>query len=813
MALAQLSIDLVAKLAEFKRDMDRAANEARSFRENVSKELAALKSGAATFAAGLAGGMAAAFSVGAVTEWIGRTTEAADELNRLSQQTGVSVEALSAWGNVAKRNGQDVNDLSELIQELSLKLAETDKDTEGAGLALKQLGLSYQELGKLGAEEAFKKVATAVSGVEDSGKKTAMVMAILGDEGQKYVSTLNTIGSAGELEATITAQQAEAAARYRDSLGALSAAGDAWSQSIVAGITPALDEAARALTDVITGTGGMTAEARRLASDGSLADWARGGVTALTYLMDAGALVTRSIKTIVITIGAMMANAGAGISAVGEAASRAASGDFSGALESLKGYHAQVKSIDADLSADLSATWGQTLGSQIRERMEQIKGVGAEAKKATEAAKKSAKDFTLVKKDDAAAKKAAEEQKKALEEYNKLVTTIRTKTAADEAEAQGLAPLTEAQRYALEVMTQIRDGRLKLTAEQKRTVVGYLEEAAAAEASAIAAKRQSEWLQASAEESAAAREAATQRTAQLRESVEAERLQAQEVGLSARALADLRHARELDKAAALESRAAAMDGLDSHSALTAEWRAQAEAIRELVAAQRSRADAEQRQREDPIAGFGRGLAAVREELAATGTATEQAFGSIAGGIEEALTGAFSGSADGAKKLFETIKSEALKMLVIRPLMQQLFGGGGGGSPWGALLSSVGGLFAGGAGNAGFGNYTGAGMAAAFGRATGGPVSGGSLYQVNETGPELLTTGGRDYLMMGGDGGYITPVVPQSGQRGGGPVTITYAPQITIDSRSDRSAVMADVAAVNRRGQAEMMEMLKNRGVL
>lgn len=814
MALAQLSIDLVAKLANFQRDLDRAAAETRGFREQVAKELEGLKSGAATFAAGLAASMGAAFSVGAITDWIGRTTEAADELTRLSQQTGVSVEALSAWGNVAKRNGQDVNDLSELIQELSLKLTETDTDAEGAGLALKQLGLSYKDLGKLGAEEAFLKVSQAVAGVEDSGKKTAMVMAILGDEGQTYVSTLNQIGSAAELEATITAQQAEQATRYRDSLATLGAAGEAWSQSVVSGIIPALDEAARALTDVIAGTGGMTAEARRLAGDGSLTDWARGGVTALTYLMDAGALVTRSLKSIGLVIGGMLANAGAGISAVGEAAKRAAAGDFGGALDALKGYQAQVKSIDADLSADLSSTWGQTLGSQIRDRIDQIKTAGTEAKKATDAAKKSAGGFSLVKADDSEAKKAAEAAKKAQEEYEKLLTSIRTKTAADDAEAQGLAPLTDAQRYALEVMTQIRDGRLKLSDEQKRTVAQYLEEAAAAEAAADAAKRQAEWLKTSADEMAASGDQQRQRTEALREQAAAARQEADEFGLSAGALQELRHARELDKAAALESRAEAMAGLDSHAELTAEWRAQAEAIRAIVAAQQDRAAAGQRQRTDPMAGMQRGLERWREELSATGDDMERAFGSVAGGIEGALTSAFSGSADGAKQLFATIKAEAMKMLVIRPIMQQIFGGSsGGGNLLGSLAGAIGATFGGVGGNAGYGDYSSAGMAAAFGRATGGNVAGGSLYQVNEVGPELLTTGGRDYLMMGGEGGYVTPITPGAASGGGGPVTITYAPQITIDSRADRGAIMSDVAALNQRSQGEMMQMLRNKGVL
>lgn len=51
---------------------------------------------------------------------------------------------------------------------------------------------------------------------------------------------------------------------------------------------------------------------------------------------------------------------------------------------------------------------------------------------------------------------------------------------------------------------------------------------------------------------------------------------------------------------------------------------------------------------------------------------------------------------------------------------------------------------------------GQGLSFGGGRAGGGSVSAGSFYEVNETGPELLTTGGRTFLMMGAGTGQVTP---------------------------------------------------------
>lgn len=331
----------------------------------------------------LAAGIGAALAGGALAGWIGQAADAADEVARLADQTGISAEKLSAWGNVAQRNGQDLNDLAELTTEMSLRLSEIDKDSEGAGLALKNLGLDYKALAAMPAEQAFEAIARSVAGTENSGRKTALVMAALGDEAQKYITTLNTIGAAGQMEAIVTAQQAAAAREYKDALNGVSAAGAAWSQSIVAGILPALSEAARALDDVMSGTNGMTAEARKLAQDGSITDWARAGVIALTYLADAGSVVVRAFKIVGHTIAADAAIAGEAFSALGSAAKLALSGDFAAAAETVRGGMARVKSISADASATLDGMWSEkTLGAKIRDRMEQTKAYTAAAQTA-----------------------------------------------------------------------------------------------------------------------------------------------------------------------------------------------------------------------------------------------------------------------------------------------------------------------------------------------------------------------------------------------------------------------------------------------
>lgn len=69
---------------------------------------------------------------------------------------------------------------------------------------------------------------------------------------------------------------------------------------------------------------------------------------------------------------------------------------------------------------------------------------------------------------------------------------------------------------------------------------------------------------------------------------------------------------------------------------------------------------------------------------------------------------------------------------------------------------------------------------ATGRATGGSVNSNGLYRVNENGPELLTVGGRDYLMMGAGAGMVSP----AGGGGGLVVNNTYVNPQMDDRRSE-----------------------------
>ncbi len=141
---------------------------------------------------------------------------------------------------------------------------------------------------------------------------------------------------------------------------------------------------------------------------------------------------------------------------------------------------------------------------------------------------------------------------------------------------------------------------------------------------------------------------------------------------------------------------------------------------------------------------------------------------VAGQAKTAFTSLYDGITDavvewaaGSDQKFGDVAASFAKMIAKMALQASVS------SVWTSIFGAavtVGGAAAGGTITSGFTYGLGsasAGLTYGGGRAVGGQVSGGSFYQVNEKGPELLNQGGKSYLMMGGDGGSITPLTSGS----------------------------------------------------
>jgi len=320
---------------------------------------------------GTMGSIAAAVGLVSFKNVIASAIASADRLDELSQSSGMSVEALSGLAQVGKIAGVELDTVTAASNKLSLALTQTDAEGAGAARAIKNLGLNFADFVKLSPEDRMQTVAKAMAEFQDGSEKTATAMALFDKSGAELLPFLNDLAQVGELQARVTTEQAAAAANFSDNLARVQASGNAWKNDLAMGMIPVLDEALQAVLQVTNGAGGLRDEIKKLAADGSIAQWTRNAITGLSYVVDAVQVVVRVFQTMGKKIAAELAAIGAYFGGVGEAIQKVMTGDFTGAGAAVRGGFREAVNIGKEFMADMAEVWsGQTLGQRFRAALE-----------------------------------------------------------------------------------------------------------------------------------------------------------------------------------------------------------------------------------------------------------------------------------------------------------------------------------------------------------------------------------------------------------------------------------------------------------
>lgn len=184
-------------------------------------------------------------------------SDVGDSLQKMSQRTGLSVEALSELAFAADSSGTSLETIEAAVRTMQKNLAGGAAATRET---LSQLGLSLESLQGLNPEQQFKTLADAIADIQDPGQKAALAMELFGKSGTQLLP-LFAEGAAGieamqkqarELGLTMTTEDANAAAALNDALGALMASLKRTVTLIGAAVAPALQSVAEWLTLLIT---------------------------------------------------------------------------------------------------------------------------------------------------------------------------------------------------------------------------------------------------------------------------------------------------------------------------------------------------------------------------------------------------------------------------------------------------------------------------------------------------------------------------------------------------------------------------------
>lgn len=211
--MPKLLIDVEARFAQFQDSLNKI--------ESVSVGVADRMTDAFSGITKIVGALGAGFAVGSLVAGFSQITNAIDALNDAADATGASVENLSALENIALRNGESLDTVTDAVVKLNQALAEESGGNKAK--VLDAIGLSAAELRKVDPGDALKKVADALGGFADDGNKARVIFELFGKSARELAPFLRDVAEGGELVATVTKDQADQAERFNKSLSALGA--------------------------------------------------------------------------------------------------------------------------------------------------------------------------------------------------------------------------------------------------------------------------------------------------------------------------------------------------------------------------------------------------------------------------------------------------------------------------------------------------------------------------------------------------------------------------------------------------------------
>jgi len=211
-------------------------NSAKARLSSLSGEAEAL----GTRFAGVAGAVAGAFAVGTLAKFFNSVASGLDRLNDLKDATGASIGNISALEDVAARTGTQFEVVSASLLKLNQVLANT-KPGDDVSSTLEAIGLKANTLRQLDPAEALLEVAKALEKFEDNGNKARASTVLFGRSWGQMASLLKELAESGQLNATVTEEQSEAAGRYAKRLSAAQKNLEDMSRAIVSSALPSVE--------------------------------------------------------------------------------------------------------------------------------------------------------------------------------------------------------------------------------------------------------------------------------------------------------------------------------------------------------------------------------------------------------------------------------------------------------------------------------------------------------------------------------------------------------------------------------------------
>lgn len=701
-------------------------------------------------AAAAAAGVAVAAGTIALIGQVGQYQDLAEKIG----DTATNVSSLKTASDVA---GVSMDTIASASIKLTAALSKTDDESKLVGSAIRGLGLDFDAFKKMSPIQQIEAVAKAMDGFADGSAKTAYAVALFGKNGAELLGFLKEYAEKGTEAAYISEAQGDAADAFADAQARLQSQLQQFLQVTAVNAIPILNDVTDLFKSIATEEDGTSTATEIL----------KGALDGVVTVFQAISIVASDVVFVFKGVGREIGAIAAQLVALAtldfsgfRAISDAVTDDAVRARAELDKFQAKVMAIGkGTLQSSIAAGYDDADARKPPKKQLNTSGLNQDkekkAKKDNSAAQEAKAQLTA---DIEEIRKAQEALSNTIANSEKIMEAERSANLISESQyyvkkrefiqendrVQQAAAQKEIERLQAEKLSgkdkidndrKIADAQAKLNklrenATASLTVLSIKEkdalgdiERAYADAEAAAKSYLDQVSRAAQAEIDGVGQGQKGRNRTSDINVIEEKFEAQRQALQR----DNRNGKFAGREDDLKRELALLNS--SQQAEIAIYKAKYQTLEEM--------------QKDWTNGATEALINYADESKDIASQMQDAFTNAFEGLEDALTSFVTTGKLDFKSLANSIIADMARIVVkqsitgpLAGLLSGMLGGGGGYSA--TTQSGLDGLIAG-----------------LSGRAIGGPVSAGGLYRVNEKQPELLNVAGKQYLMMGNQGGSVT----------------------------------------------------------
>lgn len=294
----------------------------------------------------LTGGIGIVLIAEKFAEFFKSTLEGAEQLSRLSKQTGVTTTAIQAFQRAARDTGIAQEIVNAGIAKFSVSVGKAEVGSKASALALSDLGISVREFSKLKPDAQLEQVAKKLAAIPDPARRARDEVALFGKAGVQLDQALVRLGAEGfepfikhlqDLGVFLDTESVESIKHAAEGFKELGDTVKGVATQFLAGLLPGLSAATDELVKSTTsGTNGM----RELGN--------------ITGIVLKGILL--AFEAVGKGIGATIAAGVENIKGISQATALALTGQFTAAAQTLVGSYRQQINIFKGFTSDVASS-------------------------------------------------------------------------------------------------------------------------------------------------------------------------------------------------------------------------------------------------------------------------------------------------------------------------------------------------------------------------------------------------------------------------------------------------------------------------